>query len=98
MVTAQELKDKYKKDLKKLQDNCKHEDVSDWIQEYWAPGHMSDFEVKICNICEKTVSKRTICDECMMIIVDDEIHYGDGKKLALNSHWCKDCYESLINE
>jgi len=56
-MTAKELYEKYEKDLKDLQDNCKHGDVSDWLTYYWAPGH-SNSEAKQCNICHKIMETR----------------------------------------
>ena len=53
MKTAQELKDKFDKDLEELQNNCKHEDVTDWLIEEWAPAHSTGYVVKQCRICWK---------------------------------------------
>ena len=58
-MKAQELKHKYDADLKDLQDNiCKHENISDWIDEYWAPAHSTGYKVKACNDCWKTIERK----------------------------------------
>ena len=56
MITQKSLYEKYEMDLKELQLNCTHKDVSDWMMEYWAPAHSTGFEVRICNVCG------TICE------------------------------------
>lgn len=58
MITAQQLKDKYESDLKQLQQDCKHGDISDWMSEAWAPGHLTGACVKCCNVCWKTIERR----------------------------------------
>jgi len=56
-MKAQELLDKYESDLKQLQEVCKHEDVTDFIDEWWAPAHSTGAKVKTCNICWKTIER-----------------------------------------
>lgn len=58
MQTAKELEEKYQNDLKELKKNCKHEDSSGWMPEYWAPGHGTGREVRICNICWEVVESK----------------------------------------
>lgn len=55
MKTAKELKDEYQEKLRYLQDHCEHTDVSGWQTQMWAPGHLVDHKVRICNICGKVV-------------------------------------------
>jgi hypothetical protein len=61
MKTAKEIRvyfDKKKETaLKKLQSKCKHV-VSDWMDQWWAPGHSSGIQVKVCKICDKTIETR----------------------------------------
>lgn len=64
MVTAKHLRDEYEKKLKHLQDTCKHPKVSNWVTEYWALAHGTGFQVKICEICWKTVNKKGQCLSC----------------------------------
>lgn len=52
-MTAKELRQKFETDLNQLQDNCKHEKISDWMDYEWAPGHSSPIKVRTCAICEK---------------------------------------------
>lgn len=50
-MTAKQLREDFEKDLKWLQDNCKH--VETEILDYaWAPGHFSGL-VCSCKNCEK---------------------------------------------
>lgn len=47
-----DMVDRHKREIKKLQDNCMHQTISDWMPHYYAPGH-SDGCVKICLDCGK---------------------------------------------
>ena len=55
MKTAEQLRDKFKLDLEKLQAKCKHSKVTKWITQYWAPAHSTGKQVRVCEICEKIV-------------------------------------------
>lgn len=59
-MTAAELKNKYEEDLKNLQENCPHSSISDWVDEYWAPGHSTFKKIKYCRICWKTVEEKDL--------------------------------------
>jgi len=52
---AKELRDKFEKDLKELQDNCPHKD-STWMPYMWAPGHFGP-KVRSCNECDKILEQ-----------------------------------------
>ena len=58
---------------------------------YWAPGHSTGFMVKTCEVCGKTVSEKINCCKCGKEIVDNEIHIGDGERLALGASYCEEC-------
>lgn len=51
MTSQKELYAKYESDLKELQSKCTHIEISDWLTEYWAPGHSTDRKVKVCMCC-----------------------------------------------
>ena len=55
MSKAKELRDKFEKDLKDLQDNCPHTE-STWRLSEWAPGHLGP-KVKMCNECDKILEQ-----------------------------------------
>jgi hypothetical protein len=57
METAQQLRDKFQADLKALQASCTHPEVTDWIEEQWAPGHSVGTKVKVCLVCEKVIER-----------------------------------------
>ena len=48
------LREKFNSDLSKLQKECKHELVSEWLNSMWAPGHFG-LPVKVCLVCNKTM-------------------------------------------
>lgn len=82
------------KEIAELRSKCKHESVSDWVEEWWALGHSTGFEVLYCEICEATLSRKTHCRECNNEIVDNEIFKDDGQKFPLGGYYCKHCYGS----
>ena len=71
MKTYSELKKEFDEKVKDLQSNCKHEDVSDWIVEWWAAAHATGWQVKRCNICNKVVARKTICSDCAKELIKD---------------------------
>ena len=52
--SMEQMRERHEKEIRELQDNCKHEELSDWMNFMWAPGHF-DGKVKICNFCEKVI-------------------------------------------
>jgi hypothetical protein len=55
MSKASELRNKFKRDLRDLQNTCPHIE-SAWMQHMWAPGHISPGKVKVCSECEKILN------------------------------------------
>ena len=55
-MSYKELKEEFYKKVDLLRKNCKHEQLSDWIQFHWALGH-SLGECKICLYCEDIIEK-----------------------------------------
>lgn len=55
--TIDQMRDRHKKEIEDLQDNCKHEKISGWMEEMWAPGHFSGTRVKVCEVCGKVVER-----------------------------------------
>jgi len=98
METAKKLKEKYEKELKELQEDCKHEDISDWLTEEWAPAHSTGWLVKSCNICWKIIQRKTSCPTCKKEIVlnEDEfksLGYSDEDENTLRQGYCnKKCF------
>ena len=60
MSKIDNLRKKHKKEIEDLQKRCKHKKVTDWLDEYWAPGHSSFRQVKICSECGKTTETRSL--------------------------------------
>ena len=56
MVTYYELEEEFFKKVIQLQENCKHEKTT-WCEQCWAPGHLSGYKVKICDICNKRLEE-----------------------------------------
>lgn len=53
-MTARVLREKYEQELMDLQSTCPHIEVSDWLENQWAPGHTLG-AVRCCLLCEKIV-------------------------------------------
>ena len=56
-MTAQELRDKFQKDIEALQEACPHVNTS-WAEQMWAPGHMTGNQVQYCIVCEKVLDTK----------------------------------------
>jgi hypothetical protein len=56
MSKAKELRDKFDKELKDLQDNCPHTETEE-MPYMWAPGHYADNNVIVCKECDKIVGQ-----------------------------------------
>ena len=56
-MTAKQLRNKFDKDLKKLQNTCPHK-KSKWMEYHWAIGHWSGTMVNVCLSCEKTLETK----------------------------------------
>lgn len=52
------MRKRHEKEIAKLQKNCKHKEISDWMEYHWAVGHFSHY-VKVCLFCGKTVAEDT---------------------------------------
>jgi hypothetical protein len=50
----QQMRMRHEKEITKLQLECKHVNVSDWMPHYWAPGHRGS-DVKVCEFCGKII-------------------------------------------
>lgn len=57
METIDKIRARHKQEIESLQDNCEHENISEWKPHYWAPGHGSHFDVKVCLECGKQVKE-----------------------------------------
>lgn len=55
MENFEQMKTRQKKEIDKLQSDCKHIDISDWMPYMWAPGHMGN-PVKVCKWCGEIVA------------------------------------------
>jgi len=51
------MRKRHEKEIEELQNNCKHEKISDWMDHYWAPGHWGG-KVKVCEFCNEIIEKQ----------------------------------------
>jgi RNA polymerase subunit RPABC4/transcription elongation factor Spt4 len=92
MNAAERLYKQYQRDLKRLQETCPHEKLTDWMEEWWAPGHSTGREVKSCTHCNKVVQARRQCRECSGSFLEEDLKQGDGRLLQLGGWYCEPCY------
>lgn len=59
MSELQKLQEKHVAEIKALQDSCSHDERSEWMDHWWAPGHSSGYCVKLCNRCGKTLEQKS---------------------------------------
>ena len=57
MKSYKELEREFKRKVRKLQDKCKHKEFQ-WMEEHWAPWHLTGYIVKVCTFCDKTLAKK----------------------------------------
>ena len=81
MKTAKQLKDKYEKDLKDLQETCKHEKVSNWLS-YGNVRIRTNDRVKQCEICWTYLQRKLICGVCHKEYIIEEKEYRSWDQLC----------------
>lgn len=52
MENIEQMRLRHKEEIDKLQSNCKHKKISNWMPYMWAPGHIGN-PVKVCKFCGK---------------------------------------------
>ena len=55
--TIDTIRARHAKEIEIFQQNCKHEDISDWMPYMYAPAHYGP-DVRICNVCGKIVEQQ----------------------------------------
>jgi hypothetical protein len=96
MNEAERLHKEYKEKLKHLQEACPHEKQSDWIEEWWAPGHSTGRMVKVCSNCNKVLQGKRACHDCGRELVEDQLRSGDGHILPFGAYYCEACHTSAV--
>lgn len=97
METIKEMRERHKREIAELQAKCPHQEVSDWVQEYWAPAHSTMFQVKVCQACGKVVGRRTKCRKCGKIVEDYKAGIGTHSRPG-GTYYCLDCFERTEEE
>jgi hypothetical protein len=57
MSEINKLRERHKWEIERLQEECPHPTSTGWLEEYWAPGHSTGRQVKVCNDCGKVVDR-----------------------------------------
>jgi hypothetical protein len=98
MNAAQRLHDEYQRKLKQLQETCPHKEQTDWLEEWWAPGHSTDRMVKTCKNCNKVLQAKRCCQGCLKEFLESELQEGDGRTLPFGAWYCGDCYSRELSK
>lgn len=53
----QEMRKRHQAERVALQTNCQHKELSNWMQEEWAPAHSTGFWVKVCLFCGTLIKR-----------------------------------------
>ena len=51
------LEEGFNKKIMRLQETCPHV-KSEWMEEYWAVGHSTGCQVRVCLNCNKTLERK----------------------------------------
>ncbi len=96
MNAAQRLREQYRRELQSLQEGCPHEQLTEWMEEWWAPGHSTEREVRTCANCDKVVEVRRRCRVCTRFFPESELKQGDGHTLPIGSWYCEACRAEAV--
>ncbi len=98
MNAAQKLYKEYQKELAQLQATCPHAKLTDWIEEWWAPGHPTGRKVQMCANCDKVIQAARPCTACGKELPEGELRHGDGRSLPANGPYCQSCYPRELSQ
>jgi hypothetical protein len=88
MNAAARLYEEYQQRLRQLQEkDCPHSEETDWMEEWWAPGHSAGRKVKVCANCNKVMRAKRYCERCGKEFLE-ELLEGDGRR---RPHGCRTC-------
>jgi hypothetical protein len=98
MNAAARLYEDYQQRLKQLQDkDCLHTEETDWMEEWWAPGHSTGRKVKVCANCNKVMQAKRSCDDCGKEFLEEELQEGDGQTRPIGRRYCVSCSRRETN-
>jgi len=55
--TIEQMRKRHEHEIKKLQENCIHEETTEWSEWYWAIGHKALSYRKWCKLCGKLMGE-----------------------------------------
>lgn len=93
MNAAQRLYEQYQQDLKRLQDTCPHERMTDWLDEMWAPAHGTGRQVRTCVVCDLVIQARRKCHGCENWFLEKDLTQGD-RAVPMGAWYCDTCYQA----
>ena len=98
MNAAERLCEQYQRELKQLQEICPHEQLTDWMEEWWAPGHSTGRKVKACANCNKIIQATRRCQVCLGEFPEYVLKEGDGRSLPIGVRYCETCFRRELSK
>jgi hypothetical protein len=90
---ADQLRRRHEQELAALQASCPHEDLSEWMEKWNDRGPL-DYDVRVCEECDKEVHIRQSCMRCQRILMDDEAKYLGEAAPGYHCAYCEQCLPS----
>jgi hypothetical protein len=98
MNAAERLYEQYQSDLQHLQETCPHDQLTDWMDEWWAPGHSTGRKVRACVNCNKVIQATRRCQVCLGEFSEDVLKEGDGRSLPIGARYCEACFRRELSK
>jgi len=58
MENIDQMRKRHEGEIVQLQKNCKHKEISDWLDYAWAPGHFGG-KVRVCENCGEIIEQQS---------------------------------------
>lgn len=92
MKNKKQLTNEYEIKLKKMNEQCKHQKVTEIHDRCAATGEWIEFSMKTCDICGTILDRKTWCADCNKEIHNEELMKFWGFELCPDCHKNKDTF------
>jgi hypothetical protein len=98
MNAAEKLYEEYQRSLKRLQEECAHTELTNWIEEWWAPGRSTDRRVRLCANCNRVMEAKRRCDGCGKEFPEERLQQGARSTRPWGGRYCPQCDPKALPE